>query len=176
MQSPSDVSVQECRAGDFPRRHHSSFCVPPFGFAESCLEKNRPWKRVGSRVAWSTVRWCRAAVVSLLRRVYLTLSSTFVSRLSSSSSITGDHSKWDLRLYQVKIDKYRDFCVYRRSYLLWSSVIVRIEPCVRFRSSSGAILVRQLRYTYPVVIELASSRRVLHWFEVFAQGCVHTTL
>ena len=36
--------------------------------------------------------------------------------------ITGDHSKLDQILF-VKTTKYKGFCVYRRSYLLWSPVI-----------------------------------------------------
>ena len=39
--------------------------------------------------------------------------------------ITGGHSKWDPILL-VKIVKYLSvgFCVYRRSFLIWSSVVV----------------------------------------------------
>ena len=36
---------------------------------------------------------------------------------------TGDYSKWDQILF-VKIAKCIGFCAYRRSYLIWSSVLV----------------------------------------------------
>ena len=38
------------------------------------------------------------------------------------TNITGGHNKYD-QILCVKIGKYVDFCVYRRSYLLWSPVI-----------------------------------------------------
>ena len=41
----------------------------------------------------------------------------------------GDHSKWDHMLV-VKIAKYRGFCVYRGSYLIWSPVIGNREEKV----------------------------------------------
>ena len=44
-----------------------------------------------------------------------------------SSSITGDHSKYDQKSL-VKLSKYIGFCMYRRSYLLWSPVIEYPPP------------------------------------------------
>ena len=50
-------------------------------------------------------------------------------------SITGDHSKQD-QILLVKIGKYIGFCLYRRSYLLWSPVI---EATLDGKSTSSGI-------------------------------------
>ena len=45
---------------------------------------------------------------------------------SEDVGITGDCSKYDQILF-VKVGRYIGFCVYRRSYLLWTSVLVTVN-------------------------------------------------
>ena len=50
---------------------------------------------------------------------------SYSSKIISSSTITGGHSKQD-HIWLVKIGKYVGFCMYRRSYLIWSPAIARV--------------------------------------------------
>ena len=59
-------------------------------------------------------------VISIINSI--NINSTFVVHVV----FTGDHSKQDQMLL-VKIAKYIGFCLYRRSYFLWSPVIVQLQ-------------------------------------------------
>ena len=45
--------------------------------------------------------------------------------LALSTTITGDHSKWN-QILLVNKAKYISLCMYRRSYLVWSPVILDV--------------------------------------------------
>ena len=74
-------------------------------------------------------------------------------RLVCEVVITGGHSKLDPILL-VKIGKYIGFCVYRRSYLLWSPVIMPVAAIysagmVGWRIYTGTIGVPLLYHHVP---------------------------
>ena len=62
-----------------------------------------------------------------------------------SNNIAGGHSKKD-QLLLVKIAKYIGFCAYRRSYLLWSPVIVPSRVFQKFARISGGFTVKSVEF------------------------------